>query len=227
MRQFITSRFANHVAWHRFQLAPLFALVVLSGVCRAAAQEQTKAAAGNLLYPSSGTSTQACPRFDGVIIDPKGRGRLGYEYQIILDSPVRGADSSLQLVAGKSGIVVTALDLDGVGNDLDLIIKSAVTYVPLSIWINNHHGGFIRVLPNQYAVSVWSAESQFLPQELRDDFRGGLVLCHQFHSRFAACIALDGHEVEANLSCPPNFRIDPSFTGKLGQTRAPPFVYQT
>ena len=56
----------------------------------------------------------------------------------------------------QAGLLVTARDVDGIGNDLDLIIKSAKSFTPIGVWINNHHGGFTKADASVYAPSIWS-----------------------------------------------------------------------
>lgn len=95
-------------------------------------------------------------RFDAVIVQPMGWSRQGFRFQISLLSPAHGFESALDLNTGEGGLLVTARDVDGIGNDLDLIIKDAKSYTPLGLWINDHHGGFIKADPRLYAQSLWA-----------------------------------------------------------------------
>ena len=95
-------------------------------------------------------------RFDLVVVQPEGWSRQGFRYQISLLSSARGFESALDLNTGEGGLLVTARDVDGIGNDLDLIIKDAKSYTPLGLWINDHHGGFIKVDSRLYAPSLWA-----------------------------------------------------------------------
>ena len=102
-------------------------------------------------------------RFDSVIVQAQGRGPQGYRYRIVLASATRGAVSALDLAADAGGLLVTARDVDGAGNDLDLIIKSAWSLTPVGVWINDHHGGFIKADARVYASSIWSECPLLLP----------------------------------------------------------------
>jgi hypothetical protein len=118
-------------------------------------------------------------RVDLVLVEPKGRGPQGFRFQIVLASPTRGAESSLDLVGNAAGLLVSARDVDGIGNDLDLIIKSATSFTPIGIWINNHHGGFIKVDASVYAPSIWSDPPFMLSLNLTETVQGAILLWHQ------------------------------------------------
>jgi hypothetical protein len=161
-------------------------------------------------------------RFDLVIVERKGRGPQGFRYEIVLDSATRSAESSLDLAANAAGLLVTARDVDGIGNDLDLIIKSANSFTPIGIWINNHHGGFIKVDAGVYAPSIWSESPQLLTFNLTDTVCRALLLRHQSYVHPAAqrvpgerwtCY---GQAERADLDLPSRLTADPN------QTRGPP-----
>jgi hypothetical protein len=116
--------------------------------------------------------------FDLVLVERKGRGPQGYQFRIVLDSVRRGAESSLELAADEGGVLVTARDVDGIGNDLDLIVKSANSFTPIGIWINNHHGGFIKVDASVYAPVIWSESPLLLSHNPPDTFLGAIVSWH-------------------------------------------------
>jgi hypothetical protein len=97
----------------------------------------------------------------------------------VLDSATRGAESSLDLAAGEGGLLVTARDVDGAGNDLDLIIKSASSFTPVGVWINDHHGGFTKADASIYAPSIWADGPLLLPGHPPDTFQGAMVLWRQ------------------------------------------------
>ena len=117
--------------------------------------------------------------FDLVIVERRGRGPQGFQFQIVLDSATRGAESSLDLAANAEGLQVTARDVDGMGNDLDLIVKSANSFTPIGIWINNHHGGFIKADASVYAPSIWSEGPLVLSVNPTETVQGALLLWHQ------------------------------------------------
>jgi hypothetical protein len=118
-------------------------------------------------------------RFDLVIVEPQGRGPQGFRYRIVLDSGTRGTESSLDLTANEGGLLVTARDVDGAGNDLDLIIKSASSFTPVGVWINDHHGGFTKADASIYAPSIWSDGPLMLSSNPPEIFNGAILLWHQ------------------------------------------------
>jgi hypothetical protein len=130
------------------------------------------------LHGSTGGEIGASHRFDLVIVEPKGRGLRGLRFRIVLDSPTRGAESSLDLAADEGGLLVTARDVDGVGNDLDLIIKNARSFAPVGIWINDHHGGFTKADASVYAPSIWNEGPFMLCLHSPDTYQGAILLWH-------------------------------------------------
>lgn len=128
---------------------------------------------------SPGAEIGRNPRFDLVIVEPQGRGPQGFRFRIVLDSATWDARSSLNLAAREDGLLVTARDVDGVGNDLDLIIKSARSFTPIGVWINDHHGGFIKVDARVYAPAIWSDNPSVISANPRDSFHGAILLWHQ------------------------------------------------
>jgi len=116
---------------------------------------------------------------DLVVIESKGRGPRGFRYRIVLHSATRGAESSLDITAGEGGLLVTARDVDGAGNDLDLIIKSAWSLTPVGVWINNHHGGFAKADASVYAPSIWSDGPFMLSSSPEEILHGALLPWHQ------------------------------------------------
>ena len=161
-------------------------------------------------------------RFDLVIVEPQGRGPQGYRYRIVLDSATRGAESSLDLAAGEGGLLVTARDVDGAGNDLDLIIKTARSFTPVGVWINDHHGGFTKADASVYAPSIWSDGPLLLSVNPPDTFQGAILLWHQsyIHPSTQRCPGerwmRQGFVELADLDVPSRLTADPQ------HTRGPP-----
>jgi hypothetical protein len=160
--------------------------------------------------------------FDLVIVERKGRGPQGFRFQIVLDSATRGTESSLDLIASEGGLVVTARDVDGVGNDFDLIIKTAKSFTPVGVWINNHHGGFLKADASVYAPSIWSESPSLLAADPSAMFQGVILLWHQAYlypsaqrCRGPRWMRRDFVEL-ADLDVPSRFTADPP------HTRGPP-----
>ena len=94
-------------------------------------------------------------RIDMVTVEPEGWAPKGFRYRVVLGPATRGAASSCELTAAEGGLLVIARDVDGIGDDLDLIIKSARSLAPVGVWINDHRGGFTKADPSLYASSIW------------------------------------------------------------------------
>jgi hypothetical protein len=164
----------------------------------------------------------ATHRFDLVIVEPKGRGPQGYRYRIVVDSATRGAESSLDLATGEGGLLVTARDVDGAGDDLDLIIKNAKSLTPVGVWINDHHGGFTKADASVYAPSIWSDGPLLLPLNSPDTLQGAILFWHQpyIHPSTQRCPGerwiRQGFVEPADLDVPSRLTADPQ------RTRGPP-----
>jgi len=159
---------------------------------------------------------------DHVIVEPEGSSPHGFRFHIVLDSTTRGAESSLELAANAAGLLITARDVDGIGNDLDLIVKTANSFTPLGIWINNHHGGFIKVDASVYAPSIWSENPQLLSSSATDTLCRALLIwrqsyVHPMPQRFPGAPGIyHGHAERVDLDLPVRLTTDPN------QTRGPP-----
>ena len=202
----------------------LFALWLLPVSCRSIEPPMPTALSSNAVHLDGPTNAGigANHLLDLVIVEPEGRSPRGFQFQIVLDSATRGAESSLELAANAAGLLVTARDVDGIGNDLDLIIKSANSFTPIGIWINNHHGGFIKADARVYALSIWSESPQLLTFNLTDTVCRAILLWHQSYvhpipQRFPGERWRHHGQVERqDLDLPSRPTADPN------QTRGPP-----
>src|ERR1017187_1428676 len=108
----------------------LGALWLLAGSCMATASPTpARLSTSVFAVPGARAAVIAGNHCSGlVIVELKGRGAQGFRFRIVLNSATRVAESSLDLAAPAAGLLVTARDVDGIGNDLDLIIKSANSF---------------------------------------------------------------------------------------------------
>jgi len=166
-------------------------------------------------------------RFDLVVVQPQGRGPQGYRYRIVLDSATRGAISSLYLTAEVGGLVVTARDVDGAGNDLDLIIKSAWSLTPVGVWINDHHGGFTKADTSVYAPSIWSDGPFMHSANTSDAFQGAILLWHQSYIHPSAQRCPGERWTRQDIVEPMDHEVRSRLTPDPQQTRAPPSLFFT
>jgi hypothetical protein len=155
-------RIATHLALVVSGGLMILALGMLAGCCQAM-EPVTSAPSGagrSTSWDSVAAEVGGSRGFDLVLVKSEGRGPYGYRFQIVFDSIERGAEGSLNLAAGEGAILVTARDIDGIGDDPDLIVKTAESFTPVGIWINDHHGGFVRADARIYAPSIWSESPQ-------------------------------------------------------------------
>jgi hypothetical protein len=160
--------------------------------------------------------------FDLVSVEPRGRGPHGFRYRIVLKSAARSSESSLDLAAQEGGLLVTARNIDGAGNDLDLIIKNAWSFTPVGVWINDHHGGFIKADAGIYAPSIWSECPLLLSVNRTDTFRGAILLWHQSYLQPPAQRFPGERYKRQGLAERAGLHVLSRLTTEPNQTRGPP-----
>ena len=136
----------------------LLALLVFTANCPASETGAASQRYGNApLSIQGGTVADVNGRsgIDMVTVEPEGWAPKGFRYRVVLGPATGGAASSCELTAAEGGLLVIARDVDGIGDDLDLIVKSARSLAPVGVWINDHHGGFTKANPSLYAPSIW------------------------------------------------------------------------
>ena len=197
---------------------------MLAGSCRAT-EPATPAPVSTRAFLARGvTSPDFCcdHRFDLVIVEPQGRRPQGFSYRIVLDSATRGAESSLELAAEEGGLVVIARDVDGIGNDLDLIIKSAKSFTPIGVWINDHHGGFTKADASIYAPSIWSDGPFLLSSNPPEVFKGNTLLWHQSYLQPPAQRCPGERKAHQAFIEPADLNVPSRLTADPQHTRGPP-----
>lgn len=159
----------------------ILALGILVGSC-AAFEPSVSVPSGSRVIDPLGSvvaGIEGGRGFDLVIVQSQGQRPYGYQFRIIFDSAERGTEGSLNLAAGESGILVTARDIDGIGNDPDLVVRTAESFTPVGIWINDHHGGFVKADARVYASSVWSECPQLVSAHATGTLHADILMSHQ------------------------------------------------
>ena len=203
------------------------ALWSLAGSCWATEpwMPAPSSASGSPAYGATAAEMGGSHRFDLVVVQPQGRGPQGYRYRIVLDAATRGAISSLYLTADVGGLVVTARDVDGAGNDLDLVIKSAWSLTPVGVWINDHHGGFTKADTSVYAPSIWSDGPFMHSANSPDTFQGAILLWHQSYIHPSAQRCPGERWTRQDMVVPMDLEVRSRLTPHPPQTRAPPSLF--
>jgi hypothetical protein len=207
----------------------LGAVWMLAGSCLAT-EPPTPASLSShafLVHGSTNSEFDGNHLYDLVIVEPKGRGPQGFRFQIVLDSATRGAESSLDLAAGEGGLLVTARDVDGIGNDLDLIIKTARSFTPVGVWINDHHGGFTKADTGVYAPSIWSDGPFMLSLNSPDILQGAILLWHQSYINPSAQRCPGERRAHQAFIDLPDLNMPSRLTADPQQTRGPPSPFST
>jgi len=88
------------------------------------------------------------------IVRSEGSGPKGAQYRIDLNLTAQALPSSFTVSAERGGLRIFPRDVDGDG-DMDLVIMSAFL-VPVSVWINDGHGGGGEGDPAAYPKSIWT-----------------------------------------------------------------------
>jgi hypothetical protein len=161
-------------------------------------------------------------RLDIVIVEPEGWEPDGFRYRIVLDSNTRGVTSALDLTAEEGGLRVIARDVDGTGDDLDLIIKSARSLAPVGVWLNDHRGGFTRVNPSAYAPSIWNEGPLILPDSPPDDLQAAVLPSYQLCTNPPTRLCPFEQVVDEILIKSANPLVPSRLTTDPHQTRGPP-----
>ncbi len=81
-------------------------------------------------------------RLDIVVVEPEGWEPEGFGIELCLIPPLAASRALSILPPMKAACASLARDVDGIGDDLDLIIKSARSLAPVGVWLNDHCGGF-------------------------------------------------------------------------------------
>ena len=161
-------------------------------------------------------------RFDLVTVEPEGRAPNGFRYRVVLGPATRGASSSCELTAAEGGLLVIARDVDGIGDDLDLIIKSARSLAPVGVWINNHRGGFTKADSRLYAASIWFEVLLLVPNNPPESVHSAGLPSHPSCINPPARRFSFKHAVGEILVNSVNFAFSSRLTAGPHQTRAPP-----
>lgn len=88
------------------------------------------------------------------IVRSEGLGPKGAQYRIDLNLTTHALPSSFTVATERGGLRIFPRDVDGDG-DMDLVITSAFL-VPVSVWINDGHGGGAEGDPAAYPSSIWT-----------------------------------------------------------------------
>jgi hypothetical protein len=146
----------------------IFRLIALALWAVCALSVASPASATSLSASQSLTTTPPSWNYGGAIADLDGDGRndlatvtskswgpITFRYKVELALSSRVGPSSFSVSAEEGGLRIIPRDVDGDG-DLDLVITSARSFVPVGVWINDGHGGFTQGDATAYSRSIWT-----------------------------------------------------------------------
>ena len=203
----------------------LWALSAFTASCPASergAASQGFAAAPLSVQGGTAADANSRGRIGVVTVEPEGRAPNGFRYRVVLGPTTRGAASSCELTAAEGGLLVTARDVDGIGDDLDLIIKSARSLAPVGVWINDHRGGFTKADPTLYASSIWFEVALLVSDNPSESVHPAGLPSHPSCINPPARRFPFEHIVGEILVNSTNFAFPSRLTAGPHQTRAPP-----
>jgi hypothetical protein len=230
MRWFCQSRFGLATLGRRFNIVYGIALALLALSAFTANCPASETGVASLRYGTAPLSVQGGrvpdvngrSRIDMVTVEPEGWAPKGFRYRVVLASATRGAASSCELSAAEGGLLVIARDVDGVGDDLDLIIKSARSFAPVGVWINDHRGGFTKADPSLYAASIWSEVPLLVSDNPQESVHPAGLPSHPSCNNPPVRRFPFEHRVGEILVNSANFAFPSRLTTGPHQTRAPP-----
>ena len=161
---------------------------------------------------------------DMVTVEPEGWAPKGFRYRVVLGPATGGAASSCELTAAEGGLLVIARDVDGIGDDLDLIVKSARSLAPVGVWINDHHGGFTKADPSLYAPSIWFEVPLLVSDNPPESVHPAGLPSHLACTNPPVRRFPFKHAAGENLVNSTNFAFPSRLTTGPHQTRAPPLA---
>jgi len=200
-----------------------FTASCLASETRAASQQLVT---GSLSIPGGAlTDVDGRAGLEVVKVEPEGWAPEGFRYRVVVGSTKRGATSSCELTAEEGGLLVIARDVDGIGNDLDLIIKSARSLIPVGVWINDHRGGFRKADAKVYAQSIFSEVPLLISDTPPTSIQPAGLPSHP------SCIypptrrSPFSYEADEKLVHSTNIAFPPRLSAGPHQTRAPPLLH--
>jgi hypothetical protein len=133
-----------------------------------------------------------------------------------------GGRQSLSLAAPFGGLLITPRDLTGDGN-LDLIIRSAPSHIPVAIFLNDGRGHFSPVAPTAFAQALREVPYQSVLTADQTYFGATLVSPEPYT---IACRneSVRDPQMRDGVLLPANFGVPSHLFLPFGSNRAPPAI---
>jgi hypothetical protein len=167
----------------RFITLIFLALWALSAVCPAseAAPSASVLSGAHASFDQGGAiaDLDGDGRLDLAIVRSEGRNVKGFSYRVELQLSAHLGASSFRLSAPQGGLHIVPRDVNGDG-ELDLVITSAWSHAPVSVWINDGHGAFTESDAAAYPTSIWIEGPGILSNTPHETFQAAVVESHRF-----------------------------------------------
>ncbi len=159
------------------------------------------------------------PDFATVKLNGLDSPRAQYSIEVRLSE---GGGQSLRLTAPFGGLVITPKDLTGDGN-LDLIVRSARSHVPVAVFLNDGRGHFSPAAPSSFAQALRDLAYELGPSADQPHFGAALI---SQKSYAIACESASGRGLQRQESMlsPANVGVPLHLFLPFGSNRAPPVV---
>jgi hypothetical protein len=161
-------------------------------------------------------------RLDLALVRAEGRSVRGFSYRVELQLSARVGASSFQLSAPQGGLQIVPRDVNGDG-ELDLVITSAWSHAPVSVWINDGHGEFTESNAAAYPKYIWIESLGIHSHTPHQAFQAAVAESHRFsvypsiESYLFINRSLDHRHLPLAISKPN------CVSASRPRTRAPPF----
>lgn len=158
---------------------------------------------------------------DLAIVRAEGRGAKGFSYRVELQLSTRRDLSFFHVSAAPGGLHIVPRDVNGHG-ELDLVVTSAWSRLPVGVWINDGHGVFTQGDAAVYPPTIWSESPVIYSQTRRETFAVAVPQSYRFCIDSSLGCHLPSDVVVERLAFLPTSANPPTVAVSQPQTRSPP-----
>jgi len=158
---------------------------------------------------------------DLAIVRAEGQGARGFSYRVELQLSTRRDLSFFHVSAAPGGLHIVPRDVNGDG-ELDLVVTSAWSRMPVGVWINDGHGVFTQGDAAVYSPTIWSESPDICSQTRRETFTVAVPQSYRFCIDSFLGSHLSSDVVVERLAFLPTAANPPTVALSRPQTRAPP-----
>jgi hypothetical protein len=133
-----------------------------------------------------------------------------------------GGDQFLQLTAPFGGVLITPQDVTGDGN-LDLVIRSTRSRVPVAVYLNDGYGHFLPADPTAFAKSLRESTSE-QDIEPKTFYYSATLVSPKSYSVCRQNNSLRDRQKQSDLFVPASYGVTHHSFLCFGLNRAPPVV---